>query len=488
MKNLIYILLFFTSFKLIAYTDSLQTERYKNGKLKSIIYFKDKKPFGIIQMFDTIGKLKETGFWDQSRWIGNYNYYYQNGQKSKQYNFGINGKRIGLQTEYFQNGIIKGIAFYNDGKIVEPYYNFDSLGNFINKDVGIFDSINKIDTIIITTAKFSTDSSIINYVKNENLNIFRMVNLSKSEAESKIKGEKLKSEKQKNLIYLVAAVIFGLSFIYILYNHIELNRSKTKIELQNKAIQHKQNEITDSINYSKRIQAAILPNIDQIKENFENIFIYYKPKDIVSGDFYYFNKINNDKFIAIADCTGHGVPGAFMSLIGSKELSIANSISDKPSEILKLLNNGVKLTLKQNEIEGTKDGMDIALLKISNNVIYYSGANRPLWIISKDTNEISEIKATKTAIAGFTPDNQEFSEHKLNLSSNDCLYIFSDGYADQFGGDKDKKMTTKRFKELLVSINHLSMNDQQNLIDNYFKQWQGNKEQVDDILVIGIKI
>ena len=207
----------------------------------------------------------------------------------------------------------------------------------------------------------------------------------------------------------------------------------------------------------------------------------------MSGDFYYFNKVNDDVFIAAADCTGHGVPGAFMSLVASKELKIANSLTNSPAQILKHLNNGVKDTLKQNHIDGTKDGMDIALVKINGTTVTYSAANRPLWILKKDSSIIEEIKATKTAIAGFTEDDFEFEEITLNLSEGDIIFLFSDGYADQFGGDKQKKMTTKRFREFVLSIKNKSMKKQQIELENYFKFWQGNTEQVDDLLVIGLK-
>lgn len=297
-------------------------------------------------------------------------------------------------------------------------------------------------------------------------------------------------EKTTKLLYLfIASCILTIILFFVTLKQLFKNKfQKKKIDEINTFLEHKNQEITDSINYSKRIQAAILPDISEIESNLKEVFVFYKPKDIVSGDFYYFNNVNADNFIAVADCTGHGVPGAFMSLVGSKELKIANSQSNSPAKILALLNNGVKETLKQNQIDGTKDGMDIALLKINGNKITYSGANRALWIVQKDAKEITEIKATKTAIAGHTEDNKVFEEHELDLNSGDCIYLSSDGYADQFGGDKQKKMTTKRFKDLLLSIQTKSMEEQQIAIEKYFIDWKGEIEQVDDILVIGIRI
>jgi serine phosphatase RsbU (regulator of sigma subunit) len=311
-------------------------------------------------------------------------------------------------------------------------------------------------------------------------------------SEQKIKDQKTEEEKEKQKIIIVT-VSLGLLLVIIfsgfMFNRFKITNKQNKLITEQKSIlEHQKQEITDSINYSKRIQTAILPDLNDIKHSLSDFFILYQPKDIVSGDFYYFNKVNNDVFIAAADCTGHGVPGAFMSLVGSKELKIANAISNSPAQILKHLNNGVKDTLRQNHIDGTKDGMDIALVRINGTTVRYSAANRPLWILKKDSVIIEEIKATKTAIAGFTEDNFEFEEHEINLAKGDTIYLFSDGYADQFGGDKQKKMTTKRFREFIMSIKDKSMHEQQLALVSFFNSWQGNTEQVDDLLIIGIRL
>jgi serine phosphatase RsbU (regulator of sigma subunit) len=358
----------------------------------------------------------------------------------------------------------------------------------------------------IEIAKFQKDTSLTRII-NSNSTLSKYVScwvmhsaLNRQSAiqfnENLLLKEKLLNEQKKSrLLTIIALTILISSLIFLIYfiiklrkNNFILNNNNLTITEQKVAIEHQKTEILDSINYSKRIQTAILPDINEIKSNIKDIFITYKPKDIVSGDFYYFNKTNNDNIIAAADCTGHGVPGAFMSLVGSKELKIANSQTNSPAKILEFLNNGVKETLKQNQIDGTKDGMDIAILKINGNNVVYSAANRPLWIIENNSVEIKEIKATKTAIAGHTADNQEFEEHELILNTGDTLYIFSDGYADQFGGEKQKKMTTKRFKDLLLSIQKKTMTEQQLEIESYIKNWQGDLEQVDDVLVIGIRI
>jgi serine phosphatase RsbU (regulator of sigma subunit) len=276
----------------------------------------------------------------------------------------------------------------------------------------------------------------------------------------------------------------------------EVVASKKEIESQKDLLEIQKHEITDSINYSKRIQNAILPEQSLLFKNIEHSFILYQPKDIVSGDFYFFEEGGAGKFyLAVADCTGHGVPGAFMSMIGSKELIEVIKTNHQPSDILSALNIGIRKTLKQSNLEiGIKDGMDIAFLLIemkSKNEklnISYSGANRPLWILKNNQKEILEIKATKTAIGGYTLDNQVFVQHELCLEKGDAIYLFSDGYADQFGGDSGKKMMTKRFKELLIENSHLSMKEQGIQLENYFNKWKGNtNEQVDDVLIIGIR-
>jgi ligand-binding sensor domain-containing protein/serine phosphatase RsbU (regulator of sigma subunit) len=308
----------------------------------------------------------------------------------------------------------------------------------------------------------------------------------------KLREKKLQKEKE---------VLEGI----VVERTAEIVAKKQEIEAQKDLLEIQKHEITDSINYSKRIQNAILPEMKYFDEALKNAFILYKPRDIVSGDFYHFGKLNDGSFfVAGADCTGHGVPGAFMSMIGSKELSEAIKVHNDPGNILGALNRGMKLSLKQSNSEvGIRDGMDIAVVSIhkkSNGaMVKYAGANRPFWLVraaspsrpspKEREAEINEIKATKTAIGGFTEDDQVFEQHSIELNTGDTFYLFSDGYADQFGGDHGKKMMTKRFKEVLLEINSMSMHDQQVHLLNYFDSWKGAAhEQVDDVLVIGIKI
>ena len=263
-----------------------------------------------------------------------------------------------------------------------------------------------------------------------------------------------------------------------------------ELEEKNKEILNKNKEITDSLIYAKRIQAAVLPNLNTVYKILDQSFILYLPKDIVSGDFYEFTQKENKHIIAAADCTGHGVAGAFMSIIGSS--LIKSIINEKnitaPSGILDALNEGIINSLKQHESE-THDGMDISICSFDtkNMSLEFAGANRPLWLIRND--ELIVYAADKFPIGGLQiKHNNQFTNHQIKIQPKDTIYLFSDGYADQFGGEHGKKLMTKKLKEILVSIQHLSMNEQKIYLQNYFNEWKGNNEQVDDVLIIGIRI
>ena len=211
----------------------------------------------------------------------------------------------------------------------------------------------------------------------------------------------------------------------------------------------------------------------------------------MSGDFYFFHKNNKFAFIAAADCTGHGVPGAFMSMIGAEKLKEAVTHSTDTSEILSHLNKGIKFSLRQSEgEEATRDGMDIALCSVDtdNRIVKYAAANRPIYIIRNGQTEVEEIKATKKAIGGFTEDNQHFDTHEIQLQQGDTFYLSTDGYADTFGGEQSKKVTTKRFKQVLIEIQNKTMKEQEQHLDSFIENWKAGTEQVDDILVIGVRL
>jgi serine phosphatase RsbU (regulator of sigma subunit) len=298
----------------------------------------------------------------------------------------------------------------------------------------------------------------------------------------------------------------------------QVKERTSEIVEQKKVIEEKNKDITDSISYAKTIQEAILPTKDLKNKLFPNSFILFKPKDIVSGDFFWFAEKNGKKIIAACDCTGHGVPGALMSMIGNNILH--HIVNEKeitaPDEILNHLHREIRKTLNQAEQNETKDGMDIAILTFnSESEIEFAGAQRPLWIVNSleiieikhslsndqttiegeqipplptPNSKLTEIKGDKFAIGGWQSETErKFTNHKISLDKGDCLYISSDGFADQFS-DIDKKLMTSRFKELLLSIQLKSMGDQKNFLDDFIEKWRGKREQIDDILVIGIRV
>jgi len=281
-----------------------------------------------------------------------------------------------------------------------------------------------------------------------------------------------------------------------------IEKQKEQVELQKDLVQEKNKEIIDSINYAKRLQDAILPPRSLIKENLNNFFVLYKPKDIVAGDFYWFYKqtdaVNSSGdgliFLAAADCTGHGVPGALVSVVCSNALDRAVKefkIVD-PAEILNKVTELVIETFEKSESE-VKDGMDISLCSIdlNNKIIKWCGANNPLWIVRNSDAindlELIEIKPDKQSV-GKQDKFKSFNTHEIKLAKDDTFYLFTDGFADQFGGPKGKKYKYAQMKELLLSINHLSIEERNNTLDDRFEDWKGQLEQIDDVTVIGVQV
>jgi PAS domain S-box-containing protein len=266
----------------------------------------------------------------------------------------------------------------------------------------------------------------------------------------------------------------------------------TERKRQEQVIIQKNKDITDSISYARKIQHAILPANEAIRAYIHECFVLYMTKDIVSGDFYWFTHLDGASIIAAVDCTGHGVPGAFMSLIGYNVLNrvVNENRVKEPAEILKQLNDGVLAVLHKNESE-SKDGMDIAICRIDHDtgIIHYAGAMRPLWIINN--GELEEIKADKIPIGTKEKDRNEkiaYTTHTIEGRKNARYYIFTDGYADQFGGKKDKKYSTARFRNLLIETSALSFAEQEEALKTAHLEWKGDNEQIDDILVIGFSI
>lgn len=251
-------------------------------------------------------------------------------------------------------------------------------------------------------------------------------------------------------------------------------------------------DLVDSIVYAKQIQEAVLPEQNSMQKYFPNSFLIYEPKNIVSGDFYWTAEQNGKLIIAVVDCTGHGVPGAFMSMMGNNFLNTIVYVKNiiEPAEILNELNIAIRKSLKQDKIgSSSRDGMDVAICSIDlkNKVLTFAGANRPLFYLKN--NALTIIKGDKFSIGGLQDAHGKvFKNHKIEMSEVDDLYMFTDGYIDQFGGSSDKKFLCKRFRQMLSLFCDRTMAEQKRLLLETFRKWKGNMEQTDDICIVGIRL
>jgi len=353
------------------------------------------------------------------------------------------------------------------------------------------------------------------------------------------------AEKKKQQLFLIflGVLLLAVGIItFIVFRSLRVSnkqnqlieQQKIEVELQKNIVDNKNREITDSIIYARRIQQAILPSAEALKTHLKDGFIFYKPKDVVSGDFYWMEQHNNQTFFAVADCTGHGVPGAMVSVVCSNALTKALIEENNVKTPGKLLDRARELVVQRfgKSEEDVKDGMDISLCSLqlsessklseSYTTLQWAGANNPLWIIRKappvlpsadgegrphtshpqkkgfvDGNsspsgrlgeaELIETKPNKQPI-GKVDNPQPFTTHTIELQQGDTFYIFTDGFADQFGGQKGKKMMYKPFKELLISIQDKTMDEQKVILEEHFENWKGSLEQVDDVCVIGVRI
>ncbi|PLX17381.1 MAG: hypothetical protein C0597_07055 [Marinilabiliales bacterium] len=307
--------------------------------------------------------------------------------------------------------------------------------------------------------------------------------------------------------YLVLAVFIIIVIVKIYTRRLELEKirleqivkerteevvkQKDEIEKQRDEIADKNRSITDSIEYASRIQTAVLPSDEFAQEILPEHFILFRPRDIVSGDFYWMTKRDNQLVLIAADCTGHGVPGAFMSMLG---VSFLNEIVNRheiteASAILNSLRADIKKTLGQEGKEGeAKDGMDIALciIDLEKMKLQYAGAYNPLYLFRN--NELVEVKADRMPIGIYIKEKESFTNNDIDLQKGDVFYIFSDGYQDQFGGEDGQKFKTKNYKQLLLEIHQKPMAEQREILDKRIDEWRGKWEQVDDIIILGLRV
>lgn len=317
--------------------------------------------------------------------------------------------------------------------------------------------------------------------------------------DAEISAQKSQLKQEETVRYalytgLALVIIFGL----FIYNRFMITKKQKKIiEIQKSEVVHqkelveeKNKEILDSIIYAKRLQDAILPPMKLVREYLSDSFILYKPKDIVAGDFYFMEPVEGKVIFAAADCTGHGVPGAMVSVVCANAMnrSVKEFGLQDPGKILDKVRELILETFEKSEDE-VKDGMDISLCVLDLNLkkASWSGANNPIWLIRHNTNEIFEVKADKQPV-GKSPNPKPFTTQNIDLSKGDILYLFTDGFEDQFGGLKGKKFKSSKMKEMFLGFKDLNMDEQRKAILDAFEAWKGELEQVDDVCVIGLRI
>jgi serine phosphatase RsbU (regulator of sigma subunit)/Tfp pilus assembly protein PilF len=427
---------------------------------------------------------------------------------------GIAGSSLGIAKAVLQKGnvdlakryAIQGLRIANEigyprdiktaAKILSEIYEKDNNSkeslSMLKLFITMNDSINNEETKLAT----SKQQAKYEYEKQKLID--------DSEHDKLITIEKKEKQKQKITIYaIVGGLLLVLIFLLFVFNRLKITRKqrdliesqKEIVEVAHSELEEKNQEILDSIIYAQRIQSAILPPKSELNRYLKNGFVLYKPKDIVAGDFYWLEAVGDVVYFAAADCTGHGVPGAMVSVVchGALNRSIREFKLTEPAKILDKARELVIETFNagrdntKNEMENIKDGMDIALCAINykTNKLNFSGANNSLYIIKN--GDLKEIKGNKQPIGRYVT-SEPFTNHEIILSKNDTIYIFTDGFVDQFGGPKGKKFMYKPFRKLLLSVQGKSMDEQQTILAEAFGKWKGDIEQVDDVCVIGVRI
>jgi serine phosphatase RsbU (regulator of sigma subunit) len=398
------------------------------------------------------------------------------------------------RTQTFMKQYDKALASYGESLRLAFEFkdvDFQSENYFclaeLNYDIGKYKEAYDFFEKFKTTEDTLTNKAVIN-----ELNTIK-IKYDTEKKQKEIELLKVNANKDKIMkISLLIGSLFLLALAFLLFNRYKL-KSKTNLllETQNAIITEKNKDISDSINYAKKIQDAILPNSNDIKKVFPNSFVLSMPKDVVSGDFYWFTENETYKIFVVADCTGHGVPGAFMSMIGTTLLNnIVNERKNyRPDIILNELRKSIITDLKQGEDSQNKDGMDVSLICINKetNVLQVACANNPIWIVKQD-NLLIEIKADKQPIGYVSSNQKDFTLQSLELEKGDIVYQFTDGFADQFGGIKGKKFKYSQLKEIIIGLKSTSINEQGDVLKQVFTKWKDNVEQIDDVLISGIKI
>ena len=392
----------------------------------------------------------------------------------KQYDLALINAKKGAELSKEMTGLISPEMLSTLYQIEKKLKNYKKAIMYLEEMVENKDSLDKL----------SAKEDLVKYESEKEFEIKQKLDSLKHIDEIRIQQAEIKTQKTIEGVLFIG-ILLVISFLVFVYK--QLNNTKKQKDL----IEEKQAEITDSINYAKKIQDAMMTSSVYLKETLPKSFILFKPKDVVSGDFYWIYKDQEENiFFTVADCTGHGVPGAFMSMIGTSllnEIIIEKGLKDT-DKILGEMRSQIIKSLHQEEDGGQKDGMDISLCKlnIKKKLVEFSGAHNSLIHISED--KLNNYRGDHQPVGLLLGDKKPFTKHEVKLKKNDMLYIYSDGYQDQFGGEKGKKYMGAKFKKQLLRINKESTDKQLILLEEEFKSWTHNYEQIDDVCVMGVRI
>ena len=398
-----------------------------------------------------------------------------------QYNLALKNAKKGAELSKQMTGLTSPELLSKLYEIHKKLKNYKKANLYLEEMVENKDSLEKLSAKEDIT-KYESEKEFEIQQKLDSLKYLDEIKI--QQAETKAKEEEIKTQKIIEGVLFVG-ILLVIGFLGFVYK--QLNTTKK----QKVVIEEKQQEISDSINYAKRIQDAMMTSSVYLKDTLPKSFIFFKPKDVVSGDFYWIYKDQEDNiFFTVADCTGHGVPGAFMSMIGTSllnEIIIEKEIKDT-DKILHEMRAQIIKSLGQEQEGGQKDGMDISLCKLNmkNKSVEFSGAHNSLVHVRDE--ELKTYRGDHQPVGLLLGDKKPFTKHKVKLKKNDMLYIYSDGYQDQFGGEKGKKYMAAKFKNQLLKISKETEDQQLSLLDKEFSSWIKDYEQVDDVCVMGVRI
>lgn len=407
--------------------------------------------------------------------------------------FFMRENKLDSAKKYYDSAMVKAKQLRYRSLIQDLAFNYSHL-NLLKKDYkGAYDMfvLYKEMTDSINTKKAEKEA-IRTQLKNE----YEKRELEQKELQKQEEITHNEETKRSHIIIwsVTAGLVLLAIFMFILVKRFRIIQSQKKvIEYQKAIVDEKNKDITDSIHYASRIQRALLTTDEYIGNHLKEYFIFFKPRDIVSGDFYWAFSDSATFHIACCDCTGHGVPGAFMSLLNISMLNeaIIERKITQPNLVLDDVRTNIIKALNPKGLDTeSKDGMDCSLcaFNFANNTIDIACANNPVWLIRQGKKDVEEIGPDKMPVGMHYGEQKPFALHSIKVNKGDCIYMFTDGYADQFGGEKGKKFKYRQLQQLIMDNSQLTMNEQKRILENALNEWQGNLEQVDDILIIGIRV